>query len=72
MKPGGWADINWHLAGNSAIERAAFTEVGNKSFEASTECDIFTLCTDVNWHVARKSVTERDALSEMVNKLSSD
>ena len=72
LKPGGWADITWHLAGNSSIERAAFTEIGNKSFEAWTECDIFTLCADVNWHVAGKSVTERDALSETVNKLSSD
>ena len=72
LKPGGWADITWHLAGNSSIERAAFTEIGNKSFEAWTECDIFTLCTDVNWRVAGNSVTERDALSETVNKLSSD
>ena len=31
---GGWVDINWHLAGNSSFEKAAFTEIGNKLFEA--------------------------------------
>ena len=64
MKLGGWADITWHLAGNSSIETAAFTEIGNKSFEAVSECGIFTLHTDVNWYVAGTSVTEREAVLE--------
>ena len=34
LKPGEWAVIKWHWAGNTSNERAAFTDIGNKSFEA--------------------------------------